>query len=173
MLNLKAVWILGIALLLALSAVGYEHQRAERYKTAAANLEQTVAGLATALESKDGVITQFEEAAREATRLAQGQIKALNAAAERAERYKAEIEAANRQLKLLEEADDAIPSCEALLSLDLGVCPGTVKSMRERAHGGLQGQSGDGPATDSGTAGPEVDGGLPAASEPAGEPESP
>ncbi len=171
MLKPKLLWILGVALLLALVALWAEHQRAEKWESRAKAAETQITGLGESLKSKDVLIDQFQQQAEAATALANAEIKRMNLAAQRAAQLKSELEATRRQLEALERADEEIPQCEQLLDRSLSVCPGTVRSMLERANRGLQGQDSEGAAAGARGDQPPADSGLPAPHERSGEPD--
>lgn len=162
---------LGLALLLALAAVAVQ---TERLKTAKVELQQARAeakGLVSALESKDGVIGQFEAAAKEAQKIVEDQQKSIDSAAKRVQTLRSQLAESRRQLQLLEEADRDIAACTALLDTSLSVCPGHVRGMLDRASG-VQGPYSNGTSAGANADRPASHDGLPASTRPTANPDS-
>jgi len=161
-LKAKIVWILGVALLLALVLAHSQYQRAERYKGEAKAAQAQAQTLLETVASKDVVISQFEEAAAAATAIANAQKKTLDAAVKNVRELKKHLSETRLALQLREEADHAIPECQKLLNMDWNLCPGHAASMWERANDSVQGQDSTGAAAGAGGSTPGIDSGLPA-----------
>jgi hypothetical protein len=156
----KLTLIMGVVILLLLAALGTEYQRAEKYKERAKASADQVAALSITLTSKDGVIGQFEAAAKEAQAIVADQKKALDKAAGRVQTLRSQLAESRKQLQLLEEADHDIPACDSLLNTPITVCPGFLRGMHERASSLQRSDSGSTVASaDAG--GPSSNGRLP------------
>jgi hypothetical protein len=137
---------LGVALLLAFVAIGYNYQRAERFQAEKqVAIEQRDAAQG-ALESQNAAVEQCAEASRKLFNIATEQDRAINMAADQIELLNQDLVTTRAELRDQEDRDHEIPACEIVLQTDLSVCPGHAASVRQRASRSLQRSGGGSPA---------------------------
>lgn len=151
---------LGLALILALAAIGYNYQRGEKYRERAEAAESRVVLLVSDLQAKDDAIATMQAAGRELLKVAGGQQKAIEHAAGQLQDYAQALVTARAALRAKEDADRDIPACQVILHADLTACPGHAGGVRERARRSLQRSTGGGAAASADAAGPAPGGGL-------------
>ena len=148
-LALKAApWLAGVALIATIVAVIYvQHSSIVRLRAEDAVLSAEFKNVVAVNRGDQGAITALEagvgkyKAAAAAARAAQVKGAALIAARER------EAAALALRVKALEGSDNALPSCDSLLAVDLAqVCPGHAAALRlfGGADGHLPGPDGRG-----------------------------
>lgn len=91
--------------------------------------------LAAGLTSANLTIDQLAAANDQLQQLAAAQRGAVTRAVKSLAETERKLQESRTKLRAREDADRAIPECEALLRTDLGVCPGHVDGMRRRASG--------------------------------------
>lgn len=141
---------LGVALLLALAATGYNYQRAERFKEQAEAALAATRTVGSELKAVNANLARCSEANRKLYGAAQEAHAQMQVAAATAEHFAQEAAKARLQMQQKEEQDRANPKCQIFLESDLAdACPGHTASMRDRARRSLQRSRGDRP--DAGT----------------------
>jgi predicted RNase H-like nuclease (RuvC/YqgF family) len=151
---------LGLALVLALAAIGYNYQRGEKYRERAEAAEASSALLVSDLQAKDATIARMKAASQELLRIVNEQSQAIESAAFQLDLYDKALNTARAKLRANEERDREIPACQAVLNLDLSVCPGHTDGLRQRASRSLSRSTGGSAPAGADADRPSAGGGL-------------